>query len=236
MSVIKKVKVLMFGAALMAFQPAVALDWREFANFARYSEANEQLLERVKISDRIVFMGDSITEGWSHFDPKMFQGTGFVNRGIGGQTTPQMLLRFRSDVIALDPDAVVVLAGINDIAGNTGFASVEEVAGNVIAMAELAAANDITVLLCSVLPASDFPWSPGLEPAPKVKALNHLIKAYAEEEGHRYVDYYSATVDDEGGLRVPQFTSADDLVHPNIAGYKVMEALVRPAIISALLE
>ena len=234
MLVTKNVKALVFLGALMLIQPSVAQDWREFANLARYAEANANLVKQATASDRIVFMGDSITEGWSYFDPQMFQEPSFVNRGIGGQTTPQMLMRFRSDVIALDPEAVVILAGINDIAGNTGSASVEEIAGNIIAMAELAAANDIKVLLCSVLPAIDFPWSPGLQPAPKVKALNALIKGYAEEKGHTYVDYYSATVDDQGGLRVPEFTSADDLVHPNIAGYKVMEALLRPAITSAL--
>jgi len=234
MLVTKKVKALVFLGALMLIQPSVAQDWREFANFARYAEANANLVKQATASDRIVFMGDSITEGWSYFDPQMFHNTGFINRGIGGQTTPQMLVRFRSDVIALDPEAVVILAGINDIAGNTGSATVEEIAGNIIAMAEMAAANDIKVLLCSVLPAIDFPWSPGLEPAPKVRALNALIKGYAREKGHTYVDYYTATVDDQGGLRVPEFTSADDLVHPNIAGYKVMEALVRPAITSVL--
>ena len=234
MSVTKTITALALLSSLLVAQTSLAQDWREFANFARYAEANAELSGQMIRSDRIVFMGDSITEGWSHFDPQMFQETSFINRGIGGQTTPQMLLRFRSDVIALEPEAVVILAGINDIAGNTGVASVEQIAGNIIAMAELATANDISVVLCSVLPAIDFPWSPGLQPAPKVKALNQLLEGYAQEQGHTYVDYYSATVDEHGGLRVPEFTSADDLVHPNIAGYKVMEALVRPAIAAAL--
>lgn len=209
---------------------AMAQDWRAFANFQRYAEANTQLVADGGVPASVVFMGDSITEGWSRFRPDFFPSHGYVNRGISGQTTPQMVTRFRADVIDLQPRVVVILAGTNDLAQNTGAASLDEIAGQVQSMSELAAANGIAVIICSVLPALDYLWKPGLEPVTKIPRLNAMLKAYAETRGHVYVDYYAAMVDEQGGLKVPEYTSAGDLVHPNAAGYEVMEALVVPAI------
>jgi lysophospholipase L1-like esterase len=179
--------------------------------------------------DRVVFMGDSITEGW-HLD-RSFPGKPYINRGISGQTTPQMVLRFHQDVAGLKPKAVIILAGINDVAGNTGPMTLEETEDNLAAMAEMATANGIRVVLCSVLPAFDFPWRPGQAPAAKVVALNEWIKAYAEEKGYVYVDYYSAMKDERGGL--PPSLSIDG-VHPLPAGYAIMAPLAEAGIEKAL--
>lgn len=198
----------------------------------RFKEANLKLAPPAPGENRVVFMGDSITEGW-HFDgPKgFFPGKPYINRGISGQTTPQMVLRFRQDVIALQPKVVVILAGINDIAGNTGPMTLEQTENNLASMAELATANHIRVVLCSVLPAFDFPWSPGLTPAPKVLALNTWIKGYAADHGYVYVDYHTATKDQRDGL--PANLSGDG-VHPNPAGYAIMTPLVEAGIAKAL--
>ena len=141
-----------------------------------------------------------------------------------------MLIRFRPDVVNLKPKSVVILAGINDIAGNTGPITIENTAENIISMAEIAKANNIKVYICSTLPAIDFPWSPGLEPAPKVINLNEILKEYCENNNVKYVDYFSSMADDKGGLKVPEFTTANDLVHPNLAGYKVMEKIILSAL------
>ena len=178
-------------------------------------------------------MGDSITEFWSITDPEYFAGKPYINRGISGQTTPQMLIRFRADVIALKPAAVVVLAGINDIAGNTGPATLEMIANNIFSMAELAKANQIKVILCSVLPAYDFSWKPNQNPAEKVIALNEMIKNYAVANGIIYLDYFSAMVDERKGL--PTLYSNDE-VHPNKKGYQVMAPLAEKAIAKVLLQ
>ena len=201
-------------------------DW---AHLKKFEKQNEKL-KRIDESNRVVFMGNSITEGWSNFDKDFFINNPFVNRGISGQTTPQMLIRFRPDVVNLNPKAVVILAGINDIAGNTGPMSLENIAENIISMAEIAKANNIKVYICSTLPAIDFLWSPGLEPAPKVIRLNTILKDYCTKNNITYVDYYSSMVDDEGGLKVPEYTAANDLVHPNLAGYKVMEKIILSAL------
>ncbi len=204
----------------------------DFGWLARFKEADLALAPPAAGEDRVVFMGDSITEGW-HFDAPggVFNGKPYINRGISGQTTPQMLVRFRQDVIDLKPKVVVILAGINDIAGNTGPETPEEIEGNLASMAELAAANHIRVVMCSVLPAFDFPWSPGLTPAPKVLALNAWIKGYAAEKGHVYVDYHTAMKDARNGL--PAALSGDG-VHPLPAGYAVMAPLVEAGIEKAL--
>jgi len=201
-------------------------DW---ANLSRYKEENNKLLNS---SDelRVVFMGNSITESWSHFDPDFFLTNSYINRGISGQTTPQMLIRFKPDVINLKPKAVVILAGINDIAGNTGPMQVENIAENIQSMAEISKANEIQVLICSVLPAIDFPWSPGLNPSTKVLRLNKLLKNYCRENNIIYVDYYSSMVDKNGGLKVPEYTSSDDLVHPNKKGYEVMSNIIQDSL------
>jgi lysophospholipase L1-like esterase len=203
----------------------------DFGWLGRFKEDDLKLGPPAAGEDRVVFMGDSITEGW-HFDaPVGFSGKPYINRGIGGQTTPQMLVRFRQDVIDLKPKVVVILAGINDVAANTGPMTLEQTEGNLASMAELAAANHIRVVMCSVLPAFDFPWRPGLTPAPKVLALNAWIKAYAAEKGHVYVDYHAAMKDTRDGL--PVSLSADG-VHPLAAGYAIMKPLVEAGIEKAL--
>ncbi len=199
---------------------SLAQDW---ANTERYKNENANLDAPAPGEERIVFMGNSITESWKSFRPSFFENKSFVNRGIGGQTTPQMLARFRPDVINLKPTVVVILAGVNDIAGNTGPSTLEMIANNIISMAELAKANNIKVILSSVLPAFDFSWRPGLEPSGKIIALNKMIKDYADKHDIIYLDYFSAMVDDRNGLK-DEYTY--DGVHPNEAGYKVMEPLV----------
>jgi lysophospholipase L1-like esterase len=161
----------------------------------------------------------------------MFPGKPYVGRGISGQTTPQMLVRFRQDVIDLKPKVVVILAGTNDIAGNTGPSTVEMIEDNIASMAELAKANGIVAVLSSVLPVFDYPWRPGLEPAPKIIALNKWMKDYARAHGAVYLDYHSAMSDSRGGMRDGLST---DGVHPNEAGYKLMAPLAERAISEAL--
>jgi lysophospholipase L1-like esterase len=198
----------------------------------RFKEADLALGQPAPGEDRVVFLGNSITEGWKIEGPKgFFPGKPYINRGISGQTTPQTLLRFRQDVINLKPRAVVIMVGTNDIAGNTGPMTLEQTEDNLRSMAELATANGIKVVLCSVTPAYDFPWRPGLEPAPKIAALNAWIKAYAAEKGYAYVDYYSAMKDERGGLPA---TLSRDGVHPLAAGYAIMAPLVEAGIEKAL--
>ncbi|EDP72775.1 lipolytic enzyme, G-D-S-L family protein [Flavobacteriales bacterium ALC-1] len=209
-------------------------NWRDFASITRFDKANLELELHTKPDNRVVFMGNSITEGWVQMRPEFFKDRDYINRGIGGQTTPQMLLRFRQDVVDLDPKVVVILAGTNDIAGNTGYTSLETIIGNIKSMAEIANANDIKVIISSILPAIEYLWKPGLDPATKIITINTALKAYAEENNFIYLDYYSAMVDDKGGLKVPDYTAANDLVHPNKAGYLVMEGLAEKAIKKAL--
>ena len=172
-------------------------------------------------------MGDSITEFWSELYPEFFVGKPYINRGISGQTTPQMLIRFRADVIALKPTMVILLAGANDIAGNTGPSTLEMILDNIISMMELAKANQIKIILCSLLPAYDFPWKTGSLPAEKIATFNAMLKKYADENNILYLDYYSAMVDERKGLKTAY---ADDGVHPNKMGYEVMGAIVEKAI------
>jgi len=228
-------------AQTMKAEPAQLSEWQkqynarllsDFGWLAKFKEADLALAAPAAGENRVVFMGDSITEGW-HFDAPEggFPGKPYINRGISGQTTPQMLVRFRQDVIALKPKVVVILAGINDVAGNTGPMTLEQTEDNLASMAELAAAHHIRVVLCSVLPAFDFPWRPGMTPAPKVLALNAWIKAYAAENGHVYVDYHTAMKDSRDGLPA---TLSRDGVHPIPAGYVVMAPLVEAGIEKAL--
>jgi len=206
------------------------IDW---ANMNFYKDSNDKL-KKITDTNRVVFMGNSITQGWSHFNESFFKNNPFVNRGIGGQTSPQMLVRFRTDVVNLNPKAVVIMAGTNDIAGNTGLISIENTAENIFSMAEIAMANNIAVYICSTLPAIDFLWSPGLEPASKIVKLNTILKNYCKENGLTYVDYYAAMVDADGGLKVPDYTGANDLVHPNKQGYKVMEKIILASLKNSL--
>lgn len=212
----------------MAQNEQLLNDW---GNLKRYEAANKALLPPAANERRVVFMGNSITEGWAGADSVFFKQNPYINRGISGQTTPQMLVRFRADVIELKPAAVVILAGINDIAQNTGPITIEQIFGNIVSMAELAHANKIKVVLCSVLPASDFPWRKGLNPALKIVQLNERLQSYCRQQKHVYVDYYGSMNDGHGGL-LPSL--GYDGVHPNLAGYKIMEPLVQEGIRKAL--
>lgn len=207
-----------------------AQDW---PNLKRYQEENAALEIPNPNQDRIVFMGNSITEGWLNIRPEFFANKPYVNRGISAQTTPQMLLRFRQDVINLKPSAVVILAGINDIAENTGPSTIQMIVDNIISMAELAKANDIKVILCSVLPAYDFSWKKGLEPAEKVIKLNAQLKTYATQNNLIYVDYFTPMATTSNGLKEEL---GSDGIHPNISGYLIMEPLIEEAISKALIQ
>ena len=197
----------------------------------RYQTENDKLSPLKLGEKRIVFMGDSITELWSVVHPSFFSEKSYINRGIGGQTSPQMLVRFRADVIALKPSVVVLLAGANDIAQNTGPSTLEMIANNIISMVELAKANHIKVILCSILPAIDFYWRQGLEPAGKIVTLNKMIREHADSHEIVYLDYYSVMVDEQKGFKSMY---SEDGVHPNKAGYEVMVPLAHEAIRLAL--
>lgn len=203
-------------------------DW---ANLTRFHDENIKIGLPAPGEKRVVFMGNSITEGWSRTDSAFFSEKPYVNRGISGQTTPQMLIRFRPDAINLKPAVIVILAGINDIAGNTGPSTLEMIEDNLASMIDLAKINGIPVVLSSVLPAFDFPWRPGMQPAEKVVKLNVWIKNYAKSKGCIYLDYFTPMADKRNGLR-EELTF--DGVHPNLTGYKVMEPLVESAIKKAL--
>jgi lysophospholipase L1-like esterase len=203
-------------------------DW---AFLQRYAEANANLPALAPDEDRVVFMGNSITEMWTPYFESMFPGKSYINRGIGGQTTPQMLVRFRQDVIALKPKVVVILAGTNDIAGNTGPATLEMIENNFVSMAELAKANGIRVVLASVLPVYRYVWRPEVQPVQTISALNQWMRDYARTNGMVYLDYFSSMADERRGLRKDL---TPDGVHPNEAGYRVMAPLTVSAIQEAL--
>ena len=205
---------------------------KDWPNLARYRDANSQALPPAPGEARVVFLGDSITDSWGRKYSKFFPGKPYINRGISGQTTPQMLIRFRPDVIALRPAVVVILAGTNDIAGNTGQTTLEAIEDNLTSMAELARANGIRVVLASLLPVCDYikPQTPR-RPPEKIIALNAWMKNYAAKNGLIYLDYYSAMLDDKKMLR--QELTYDGL-HPNDAGYAVMAPLAEKAIAAAL--
>ncbi len=196
-------------------------------NLEKYKEENKILGLPKEGEIRIVFMGNSITESWKSFSPDFFSKNNYINRGTTDQTTTQMLLRFRSDVINLQPKAVVILAGINDIAENFGPIPIPDIARNIFFMSQLANENNIKVILCSVLPAYDFPWRPGLNPKDKVITLNGLIQKHAIENDYEYVDYFSSMVDKRKGL-IKEYRL--DEVHPNLKGYKVMELIIQKSI------
>ena len=214
-----KIRQLILFFFFMLSNSLLAQDWPQLSY---YQEANK-LLKTSEKPIEAVFFGDSITEGWPQFNPSFFDTNNFVGRGIGGQTTPQLLLRFRQDVISLRPKKVILLAGINDIAENTGPISLEAIMENIKGMTEMAKANGIEMVLCAVLPANSFPWRPSIDPTHKVIALNQMIKAYAQENNLIYVDYYTPMVNDEKGLIS---TLGYDTVHPNKAGYDIMEGVL----------
>lgn len=211
--------------------------YNDFANLARYHDANSKVAPPSKDEQRVVFMGDSITDGWKL--DQYFPGKPFINRGISGQTTPQMLLRFRPDVIDLKPRVVVILAGTNDLAGNTGPMTLDAIEGNIASMAELARANGINVVLSSVLPVSDYNKDKSgktiirtvQRPPEQILELNRWMKSFAAERGLVYLDYFTAMVDDKGFFREEL---ANDGLHPNAKGYEIMKPLAENAIAAAL--
>jgi len=205
----------------------------DFGELARYRDANAALKPSAAGENRVVFFGDSITDIWKL--DQYFPGKPYINRGIGGQTTPQMLLRFRQDVVDLQPRAVIILAGTNDIAGNTGPERIEDIEANYASMAEIARANHIAVIYASVLPVHNYtPQSRNMyafrSPA-KILELNHWLRNYCEQTGCHYLDYFSAMVDDKGLLKKDL---AEDGLHPIEAGYKIMAPLAEAAIEKAL--
>ncbi len=229
LNIIRHKKFLLLIFAIWLVSPAAdAQDKpKDWAQFGRYAEMNETAPKGAKA----VFMGNSITDVWAKRRPEFFSENGYIGRGISGQTTSQILVRFRRDVIDLQPLSVVILAGTNDIALNGGYISLENIAGNIASMAELAKVHGIKVIICSVLPAYDYKWRPGLEPADKILELNGLLRRYAEMNGCVYVDYHSVMKDERNGL--PEKYSTDG-VHPTDAGYEIMESIIKPAIENTL--
>lgn len=201
--------------------------WVSWTNFKKYVNQNKEVKEKQKGEVRVVYLGDSIFEGWSVARPYFFEGKPFYNRGISGQVTAQMVLRFQEDVVDLHPDVLVLKAGINDIAENAGAYDQQKTLNNIKLIVQLAKANKIKVVLCSVLPANRFVWRPELTPADKVIELNAALKVVAKQENVLYLDLYTAVVDDQKGMRA---VYASDGVHPTIEGYKVLEPLVEEAI------
>lgn len=215
-----------YSLLIILFVITVNVQGQDWANLQRFQKENRETPPPAKDEKRVVFMGNSITEGWIRTCPEFFSKS-YINRGIGGQTTPQMLLRFRQDVIELQPKVVVILAGTNDIAGNTGPSTLEMIENNLASMADLAKANGINVILCSVLPAYNYPWRKAIEPAEKIVELNQWIEQYAHKNKITYVDYYSSLVDSRKGMKA-KYTV--DGVHPNKAGYEIMMPLIEAAI------
>lgn len=201
---------------ILVSSASFAQDW---AGFNRYNESNTQVVSAPKA----VFMGDSITDNWASWDSEFFTSNNYVGRGISGQTTSHMLVRFRRDVIDLAPEYVTILAGTNDIARNNGEITLENVLGNIISMCELAKANNIKPILCAILPAIGYRWRPGIQPADDIVKLNGMIREYAERNGIPYVDYHTLLKDEHNGL--PE-KYAEDGVHPNVECYKLMEDLI----------
>lgn len=192
---------------------------RDWANFGRYSKQNDEIAGH-KVN--AVFMGNSITDNWARLDPEFFSSHGFVGRGISGQTTSEMLVRFRRDVLDLEPEAVAILAGINDIAQNNGYISLENTFGNIVSMCELAKAHRIKVIICSTLPCDRLSWRPEIKPAEQVKELNAMLKDYADRNRILFVDYWSVMANGNGGL---DKEISGDGCHPNIDGYEIMEKI-----------
>ena len=216
-------------ASLKEDQQAMESRLRDWPDLAKYREDDAKLGPPAKGESRVVFLGDSITEFWTLSDS--FHGKPYVNRGISGQTTPQILLRFRQDVIALRPEVVVILAGTNDIAENTGPITLAAIEDNLTSMVDLAKRNGIRVVLASLLPALQYPWRADIRPVEKIRALNDWMKDYAAKEGLVFLDYHSAMANDKRGLKTEL---SEDGVHPNQAGYAVMAPLAEKAIGAAL--
>ena len=195
---------------------------QDWPNLNRYKKENYDLNLDLNEGNRVIFMGDSITEGWSALYPDFFKKRNYVNRGISGQTTPQMLIRFRSDVVDLLPKTVVILAGTNDIAENTGPSNVKMITDNIFSMAELGNAHSIKIVLCSVLPVYKYSWKNIIDPPSYIYEVNSMIEEYCLKNNYKYLDYYSSMVDERKGLME---SLTEDGVHPNEKGYEVMSQL-----------
>lgn len=219
--------IICYSILVFIFIGSTMIAQQDWPNFARYKDENLKLGSLKPGEDRVVFMGNSITEGWKDINPDFFKDRSYIDRGISGQTTPQMLVRFRADVVNLKPKVVVILAGTNDIAGNTGPSTLEMIEDNLASMSEIAGANNIKVVLCSVLPVYDYPWSPGLKPAQKIVDLNKWIKEYAAKNNLAYADFFTPMADEKNGLKKEY---SEDGVHPNLEGYKIMDPIVEKAI------
>ena len=203
----------------------------EFGNWKRYAKANKELGAPAKGEKRVVLMGNSITDGWPHTRPDFFKNNNLIGRGIGGQTSYQFLLRFREDVINLQPKVVVINYGTNDIAENTGPYNEDLTYGNVLSMVELARYHKCKVILTSCLPAGGFSWRPAItDGMDKIRSLNARVKAYAEANKIPYVDYFNAMLNEDGTAMNPKLANDNPGVHPNAAGYAIMESLLLPVI------
>ena len=201
---------------------------QDWANLEKYKEANQELIKSHSGRDRTVFIGDSITESWLDFSPEFFQQNNFVNRGISGQTTPQMLIRLKQDAVRLDPKMIVINAGTNDIAGNTGPSTPEMIIDNICSMAEIAIKNNIDVALSTILPVYKYPGNDEVVDPPKIiSVINSALEEYCKKNSLSYVDYYSPMVDDKKGLRSDY---GNDGVHPTKEGYEVMEKAIKNVI------
>jgi acyl-CoA thioesterase I len=214
-----------------AAQPAPRPNLIALIGFNRYEKENAELAAGPAKQPRIVLMGDSITEGWKKADPGLFADGQYIDRGISGQTTPQMLLRFRPDVIDLKPAVVVILAGTNDLAQNTGPETVEMIEGNIASMAELAEANHIAVVLSSITPTDHYPWKPGIAPAADIHTINEWLRTYAAERHFVYLDYFGALAGPEGTMSKEL---SGDGVHPTPAGFAIMRPLMEKAAAEAI--
>jgi len=202
------------------------LDW---PNLKKYRQENHDLSSTVNSGKRIVFMGDSITEGWSGLCPDFFENKDHINRGISGQTTPQMLIRFKPDVIDLSPSTVVILAGTNDIAENTGPSNVKMITDNIFSMADLASAHKISIILCSILPVYEYTWKKILDVPSFIYEVNTMLKDYCKDKSFRYIDYFSAMANEKKGLGEDL---SEDGVHPNEKGYKIMSRVAESILYS----
>lgn len=217
--------------ALLLLSASAMAQNKDWPGIHRYEKANADLPEPAKGEKRVVYMGDSITDFWVRNDSTFFKSNNYIDRGISGQTTGQMLVRFRQDVIDLKPAAVIILAGINDIAENNGPEKMSDIFGNIVSMVELARVNKIKVVISSVLPAAAFPWRPAIDPKDKVKELNGFLKDYATKNNIVYLDYFTPMANTDRGLS-PEL--AKDGIHPTLAGYQIMEPLAKKAIEQAL--
>ena len=228
-----RLRVLTFTVIIFQFTMTIGqepnpMDW---PNFKQFEELNTKLPKMKKNKNRVVFMGNSITIGWLQTNPNFFKDKDYVNRGISGQTTPQMLVRFRADVVDINADVVVILAGTNDIAGNTGPVTLKMIANNLKSMTEIALANGIKVILCSVLPAYDYPWSPGKKPNIKIPKLNSMIEDFAKESDAFYLDYFKALNDGNNGI-IKEYSN--DGVHLTAKGYHLLEPMLEKALYKVL--